>query len=456
MRPDVLVIGAGFAGLSAAVRLAEAGRHVLVVEERPRLGGRATAFTDRDSGERVDNGQHVLFGCYRETYDLLDLLGTASRAPLQSRLSLLMADDSGHAYRLSCPPLPPPWHLLLGLARWRALTVRDRLAVLQLRPVLARVRRVGASAVAATVSPTETVTQWLERHGQTARLRRWLWDPLAVAALNEAPDVAAAAPFVRVLGELFGPRLRDSTIGLPAVPLDELYAEPARRHIEGRGGQVRSRTRARLSLGDDGAVRAAIGDEVVVAPVVISAVPWFDLARLWDPMPARLEPLIRRAAALPSSAIVTANLWFDGPIGHEPFVGLVNGPMHWAFDKAALLGPARAGHLSVVASGADALVGLENTRIVEVALGQLRRALPAVARRQLVRAVVVREPRATFSVAPGTPERPGVDTGLPGFLLAGDWTETGLPATVEGAVASGHLAARRALARLGTRTAGGG
>jgi len=226
--PDAVVIGAGFAGLSAAVRLVGHGARVTVLEERPRLGGRAAAFTDRATGERVDNGQHVLFGCYRETYRFLDAVGTTALAPLQPRLSLLMAGD-GRTYRLTCPPLPPPWHLIIGVLRWRALSFADRLAVLRLRRLLGDVRRRGADAVAASVPVSMTVSDWLRAQGQTPRLCRWLWAPLAVAALNQSPDAAAAVPFVRVLGELFGPRTNDAAIGLPAVPLDDLYAEPARR-----------------------------------------------------------------------------------------------------------------------------------------------------------------------------------------------------------------------------------
>ena len=124
---DVVVIGAGFAGLAAATKLANAGRRVVVFEEAPRLGGRASAFTDRETGERVDNGQHVLFGCYRDTYEFLGRIGTASLAPLQERLSLVVADRDGASFELSCPPLPPPWHLVAGVLGWRAIPLRDRL-----------------------------------------------------------------------------------------------------------------------------------------------------------------------------------------------------------------------------------------------------------------------------------------------------------------------------------------
>ena len=442
MTTDVVVIGAGFAGLSAAIRLVDRGRRVVVVEEAPRLGGRATSFADRETGERVDNGQHVLFGCYRETYGFLRRLEADQRVPLQSRLKVTIADDNGQAFELACPGLPPPWHLIGGVLMWRALPLRDRLSALGLRSWLSAARRDGAAAAAERVPSTMTVSQWLRAHGQSTALCRWLWNPLAVAALNQSPDVAAAAPFARVLGELFGPRVEDSSIGVPTVPLDELFAAPAVRIIEQHGGRVFTRTPARIRLGEDGSVRGVeAGAEVIEAAAVISSVPWHALGALWPRgAPPPLTATVDAAQRMTSSPIVTVNLWFDGPVTHGRFVGLVDGPMHWVFDKSLIFGE-NAGHVSVVASGADEIARLGNAEITQLAVAQLTRGLPSARSRELLRSVVVREHRATFSLAPGGPPRPETRTPLKGFFLAGDWTDTGLPGTIEGAVLSGHKAA---------------
>jgi squalene-associated FAD-dependent desaturase len=446
---DVVVIGAGFAGLSAAIRIADAGLRVAVVEEAPRLGGRATAFTDRETGERVDNGQHVLFGCYRETYAFLRRIGTDALAPLQRRLALTMVGPDGRASRLQCPDWRPPWHLVGGVLRWSALPFSDRLTAFRLRHILEDVRREGAEAVALRVPAAQTVSAWLGAHGQSTRLSEWLWRPLAIAALNQSPDEAAAGPFVRVLGELFGPRVEDSAIGISSVPLDELFAEPAARVIETRGGVVLRKSPARIHVDQTGAIESVnAGTSRIDARVVISAVPWHALGRIWDgETPPSIQPLVENGTALGSSPIVTVNFWFDGPVLTEPFIGLIGGPMHWVFDKSAIFGE-QAGHLSVVSSGASDLASMDNAAITGAVLEQLQRALPLSRSRKLLRSVVVREHRATFSLAPGGPARPVAATALPEFYLAGDWTDTGLPGTIEGAVKSGRTAAEAAIRRL--------
>lgn len=458
MTPDVVVIGAGCAGLSTAVRLASEGFGVAVVEASPRLGGRATAFTDRETGERVDNGQHVLFGCYRETYQFLETIGTASLAPLQPRLNVRLASRDGRWFDLTCPPLFPPWHLIAGVLRWRALSIRDRLAAARIGHVLREARRHGAAAAAARVPASRTVAEWLADQRQPAALCEWLWYPLAVAALNQPPHVAAAAPFVRVLAELFGPRREDSSIGLPSVPLDELLAEPARRFVEARGGRLLLKTSGRVVMSEAGEVRGvAAGAEMIETRVVVSAVPWHALGWIWDPAPpTALAGVVAAAEAMSSSPIVTVNLWFDRPVSDAPFVGLVGGTMQWVFDKSAVFGASRASHLSVVASGADAIARLDNAAVTHLALSELAEAIPACRSARLLRSVVVREHRATFSLAPGSPARPRPKTALPGFYLAGDWIDTGLPGTIESAVASGHAAATLAAGDIRRRRSAAG
>jgi hydroxysqualene dehydroxylase len=432
---DVVVVGGGFAGLSAATALAERGARVLVLEARPTLGGRATAFTDPATGERVDNGQHVLFGCYHETFRFLRRIGTAASVRLQSRLAVGVIDRNGRRSRLTCPSLLPPFHLVAGIMRWDALEWRDRLAALRMGRAISRAPHTGHS--------DGTVRQWLLRNGQTNRLIELLWEPLAVAALNEAIDVAAAAPFARVLAGLFGRSPRDSALAIPLKPLDELYASPAKRFIEDRGGEVRTNAVTRIHS-DDG-LRVTSKGEAIVAPAVVCAVPWHAVPDVLVDATGPLAGVVDAARRTAASPIVTVNLWLDRDVTGETFIGLPGRTMQWIFDKRMLFGE-DASHLSLVSSGADRVVGLANDQLVALALEELRAALPAAAGAAVKRAVVVREKRATFSVAPGQPRRPPTDSGVRGLYLAGDWIETGLPATIESAVVSGHLAAEAIVA----------
>jgi squalene-associated FAD-dependent desaturase len=388
----------------------------------------------------------VLFGCYRETYRFLRAIGADSLAPLQPRLSLTFAAPGGRVATLTCPRLPPPLHLVAGVLRWPGLPFTDRLSAVRMAGFIRDARRIGPAAAAARVPEDWTVDRWLSAHRQSSALCDWLWHPLAFAALNQAPDTAAARPFARVVAELFGPRVEDSAVGLSRVPLDDLFAEPARRYLEARGGEVRTRAPGRVVLDTTGAVTGVrVGDVAIAAPVVVSTVPWHAFARIWDgPPPSAIGDVAAAAEAMASASIVTVNLWLDGTAIDSSFVGLVGGPMHWVFDKSAILGE-RAGHLSIVSSGADDLVRLDNAALTRIAVEQLRAALPGMQGRVIRRSVVVREPRATFSLAPGQPPRPGTRTPIPGLYLAGDWTDTGLPATIEGAVVSGHRAAEAVL-----------
>ena len=438
--PDAIVIGGGFAGLSAATALVEAGRSVLLLESRPRLGGRATAFRDPVTGESIDNGQHVLAGCYTETLKLLRRLGRATNLHRPSALRVPMIDEAGRSSILSLPPLPSPLHLLAGVLSWDALSVADRLSVLR----FARVLR-GRTAPDATL----TVRAWLARYGQSPRLCRMLWEPLALATLNQSIDEAGASSFFAVISRMFGPDPDASAVLLPAVPLDELYALPAAAFLESAGATVLTNVRPRVVVSRDAAMGVQLRDELIQTKVVLSAVPWYAVADIFGEIPLALQPIAEAASRLASRPIVTVNLWFDGLGLDNPMTGLPGRDFQWVFDKQSLLGSAHS-HLSLVSSAADAICARSNEELIHRAAQELSAALPRFRGAALRHASVVRERRATFSLRPGGPSRPQTETPVRGFLLAGDWIDTGLPATIESAVVSGHQAAAVALKILGT------
>ncbi len=443
-RYDAIVIGAGFAGLSAAVRLSRRGARVLVLEARARLGGRATAFPDRETGEIVDNGQHVLVGCYTETFEFLreiDAIGNVQATP---QLAVTMIDLAGRRSRLVGASLPSPLGLLAGLLEWEAIGWLDKLSALRmatplrlaLRQAQGEARGEGAGTGKIAASPGETVENWLVRNGQSERIREMLWRPLALAALNQPADHAAAPPFARVLAEMFGSDARAAAIVLPIKPLHLMYAEPARTYIESRGGTVRTGTSAKIRVVNGEVAAVEVDGDRLSAGAVVAAVPWFAVSGLFDTEPPELAHTLRLARAMAASPIVSVHLWCDRPVLDEPFIGLPGRTMQWVFGHQA--------HLSLVSSGAAPVVGLTNQELIATAHQEILEALPDARAARLIRATVVREPRATFSLAPGQPARPATATTVRGLLLAGDWIDTGLPATIESAVRAGHRAAELA------------
>jgi hydroxysqualene dehydroxylase len=429
---DVIVIGGGVAGLSAAASLAERGARVMLLEARPELGGRTSTYQIAAVQGRADNGQHILMGCYDDTFVFLRRIGTASRVAVQKGLVVDSVDQAGRWSRLACPPLPAPLNLLAGLWRWPALGWADRISALRL-------------GFRATPLRSETVEGWLTRHGQTRRLIELLWEPLALAALNQPIRIAAAGPFAEVVGRMLRGRA-GAALALPDIALDELFAHSARAFIEGRGGQVQTHAQARLVFDAAHVPAVEVGGQRMEARAVISAVEWHALEKLCPDPPATLRPTWQAAAETAASPIVSAYLWLDRPVMDVPFVGLPRRRWQWVFDVGATWGSP--GQLSVIASAADGMPEETNEELVHSALVTVREVLPAARAAVLRHGLVVRERSATFSVASSAPPRPGTETAVPGLFLAGDWIATGLPATIESAVISGHAAARAAARHL--------
>lgn len=432
MSAHVLVIGGGFAGLRAAVSLSDAGCRVTVVDNRAHLGGRARSFPDPATGEVVDNGQHLFLAGYERTLVFLDRLGTRDQVVFQPRLQVRFVEAGGASVRFDCPRLPAPLHLWAGFLRLRGVPLRDKLGLVRMLGDL----RDGAG---------ETVDQWLARMGQGERSRRLFWTPLTLAALNERPERASAAGLKAVLRVLLARPASWSRLGVARAGLSDLYAVPARRVVEQKGGRVLlNKTVQRIFVKDGKAVGVElVGGDLLEADAVIAAVP-----------PAALKKLMPGWDRLPSfedSPILSVNLWLDRTdwAPAEPFVALIGTRFQWLFNKPAILGPAQARYLSLIVSAAADLEPLKNEPLVAAALEDLRACFPAAAGVKVLRSQVVREREATVSLTPETePARPGFLTDLPNLFLAGDWTSTGLPATIESAVVSGETAARELLKKL--------
>jgi squalene-associated FAD-dependent desaturase len=444
----VVVVGGGFAGIAAAVALQERRHDVTVLERRGVLGGRATSFPDAVSGEDVDNGTHLMIGAYRDTLDLVRRAGAEDLLLVQERLRIDYVDDRGRSV-LDCPPLPAPLHLLAGLLGLR-LSWRARLDAV----------RLGLAARFARPPAGLTLTEWFDRLNQGEDVRRLLWGPLATAILNETPDRAAAILFYNVYRAAF----LESASASRLVFLRRGYGRLLDRlgaYLEARGGRILRRARAGAIEIRDGAVagvayaqRPLERDDIVRgvqahdaridADAIVAAVPWSALPPLL-PEAWRGDPAFAAAGRLTGSPIVSIEMWLDQVVVDRAMTGLRDCEVEWVFDKGRLYG--RKGppqHLAFIISAAYRSAPRPNAELTAIAEAALRRYFPAMAGARVTRTLILRETDATFSCDPASEAiRPGAVTPVRGLVLAGDWTATGLPATIEGAVRSGREAARR-------------
>lgn len=434
-----LVIGGGFAGLAAGTALAARGAAVTVLEARPHLGGRARSFRDAATGTVVDNGQHVLMGCYTETLAFLGRIAASGKLRRQRALRVELRDVRGTAGALACPALPGPLHMLVALLRFGLVSRRERLRAIAGGVRLLAMRRRGDARLAAL-----TVEELLDLLAQPAAVRRALWHPMAIATLNETPARAAAGPFAEVLARAFFGGRADAQFVLPAVGLSDLYTDDARRFLEAHGGRIETRAAVaalELAGGRLAGVRLRDGRRVA-ASVCIAAVPPRALATL---LPAPLAP-----PSFDTSPIVSAHLWYDRPVLGAPFVGLLGARTQWLFDRGAGGGGSGPWHVSAVLSADREAAAWETGRIAGAVAADVCATCPAARTARLVRHVVVKEKHATIATTPEAERRrPPTRTPLDGLFLAGDWIATGLPPTIESATLSGHRAAEAAADRLG-------
>ena len=447
---EVVIIGGGFAGLAAGVALAEAGRRVRLLEQKPYLGGRARSFVDSATGSVVDNGQHLMMGCYHATRRFLVAIGTLDGLAFQPDLRVAFVEPGRGLTRLECSRWPAPWHLLFGVLASDSFAAGEKLEVARLsRRLVAREARGADQGVGSGGSRGLTVEEWLQSLGQSERLRRNFWDLLCIAAMNEDPRRASAALFEHVLRLALFQSPEDSCLGIPRVGLSECYTRAASDLISARGGRVEvGRSVSSLLVRRDGAGGAApilegvvLSDgERIQARAVLSAVPWHAFLEFLPEELARAEPFFSKIRILRPAPIISINLWFDRPITDLDFVGLRGTTIQWLFNKSHIVGSP--GHLvSLVLSGAREHVDRSREELLSLAIEDLGRLFPAARGAKLLHSVVIKERLATFSPSVESADaRPTARTPIRGLYLAGDWTDTGLPATIEGAVESGYTA----------------
>ncbi|WP_327179186.1 hydroxysqualene dehydroxylase HpnE [Streptomyces sp. NBC_01335] len=439
-----VVVGGGLAGITSALRLADAGADVTLLEGRPRLGG--LAFSFRRGDLTVDNGQHVYLRCCTAYRWFLDRIGGARLAPLQDRLDVPVLDVGRPAGprlgRLRRTNLPVPLHLAGGLAAYPHLSLAEKAGVG--RAALALGRLDPADPALDTVS----FADWLRRYGQSPRTVEALWDLVGVATLNATAENAsmALAAMVFKTGLLSEPGAAD--IGWAAVPLGELHDTLARKALDAAGVRTELRAKATsLTRAEDGTWTVLTENERIEADAVVLALPQRETHAL---LPAGAVEDQDRLLAIEDAPILNVHVVYDRKVLRRPFFAALGSPVQWVFDRtepSGLRGPGQ--YLALSQSAAGDEIDLPVAALRARYLPELERLFPAARGAGIRDFFVTRERTATFAPAPGTGRlRPGARTRLPGLALAGAWTATGWPATMEGAVRSGTTAATAALQGL--------
>jgi len=450
-----VVIGGGLAGLTAAIELAEQGAHVTLLEAKPRLGGATCSFS-RD-GLTVDTGQHVFLRCCTAYQDLLGRLGMTAHAPVQPRFDVTVLSPGVKKGRLRRTALPGPLHMMPALTRYPFISLKERTLVSRAALPMRRVDPADPAVDSVRFG------DWLAARGQSENARRALWDLFTVSALNIAGDDASLSLAATVVKTGLLGANDAADVGVPALPLADLHGEAAARLLSSQGADIRLNTKVaaitvtappptplasaepnlpfRIELERE---RGAEGTELW-ADAVVLAVPPEQAARL---IPADALPVatVSGWSGLGASPIVNIHVIYDRKVLDLPFAAAVNSPVQWIFDRTAISGLAGGGqrvqYLALSQSAGDVWVDMPVAELREIFLPALAELLPAARGANVAEFFVTRERRATFRQVPGTGAlRPAAATKLPGLVLAGAWTDTGWPDTMEGAVRSGLAAA---------------
>ncbi len=430
--PTVAIAGGGLAGLAAGCALAGAGFRVTLFERRAFLGGRASSYQHPGTGEVVDNCQHVLLGCCTNLIDFYRRTGVENRIRWYQDLTFL--EPGGRASIIGPSSLPAPLHTSPSFLRAACLDLSDKLAISR-----------AMMALAPALPPDEgkSFLDWLHQHGQTAQAIERFWKTILVSALNEDLDRVSVPYAAQVVRESFLKSAAAGRMGVPTVPLTELY-NAAGEYIRARGGEIRFRASVEsFSTGASGAIVVSNGTQETFDYLLL-AVPFDILARMLPDAPDT-QPLAAKLTHFTTSPITGIHLWFDREISDLDHAVLLDRTIQWMFHKSRLLETREKGsgsYVELVVSCSRSLVEKSKQEIVDLAVREVQEFFPEARAAKLLKSTVIKEINATYSPGPGMDQyRPGPVTAWPRVFMAGDWTATGWPATMEGAVRSGYLAA---------------
>jgi squalene-associated FAD-dependent desaturase len=453
---SVIVIGGGLAGLAASVALAEAGWRVRLFEQRPFLGGRAASYVLPD-GEHVDNCQHVTFGCCTNLEDFYRRVGAAGKIKFFDRMLLL--DPQGRRGEMHAGILPAPFHMTGSFLTFSPLALKDKFGIAR---AFYSILQSGGHPPDVDEPGGISMLEWLRRRKQTPAAISRFWRVVLVSALSEELDRIDARYGVDVFWKAVLSNKTGYRMGVPAVALGDLY-EGCRASIEKKGGEVIFRSPLRGLRIENTKLIATLfdGDREESADAYVLALPHQTLSDLLPESVKRTDTALGNLDRIIDAPITGVHFWFDRQVMTDPFISLLDTTTQWIFNKTALYAGSngasaasssdKSQYLQLVISASYDLLQKPRQEIIDLCLKEVRHALPAAREANLLKATVIKEAAATFSPQPGVDRwRPIQQTSIGGLFLAGDWTATGWPATMEGAVRSGYLAAEAILRVDGT------
>jgi len=437
-QPSVAVAGGGLAGLAAACALADSGFRVTLFERRPYLGGRASSYEHPGTGEVIDNCQHVLFRVCTNLIEFYQRIGVEDKIRWYEDMTFI--EPGGRTSVMHASPLPAPLHTAPSFLRFPFLSGKDKLVIS---------RAIAALTLTSQADDGRSFQEWCHEHGQTDSAIERFWKPILVSALSEDLDLISISSAAQVVREsMKSPAARH--MGVPSIPLTDLYNR-AGDYIRARGGEIRFRSSLETFAPESSQVRIRVSDKSGSEEsfdYLVLALPFEALDRVL-PQTGESAPLREQVSHFETSPITGIHLWFDRQISDLDHAVLLDRTIQWMFHKSRLLAaraPANAestgSYIELVVSASKSLIDKSRGEIVDLALKEVHEFFPAARAANLVKSTVIKEVHATYSPRPGIDAyRPQPGTAWPRVFLAGDWTATGWPATMEGAVRSGYLAA---------------
>ena len=425
MQKKVIVIGGGFAGLTTAAYLSNNNIKVTLLEASPKLGGRAYSFLDEESNTIIDNGQHIMMGCYQETLKFLSLIKATDNFYFQEKLEVKFINEGFQLSSIKSASKFYPFNLIFGILNYKALSFAERIQLLKLFIKLPFISSDSFSYV--------NIRKWLEAEHQSKNTQDSFWKILAVGALNTGIEKASAKIFIDILRQIFLRGNKSTTIVLPKFGLSESYCNNAEEFIVKNGGEIiKSEAVEKIIVSDDKVVGLQTSkNKYSDFDYVVSAIPAFALSRIIN------EKINIKFPDFKYSSILNIHLWLKRNDFPKGFFGLINSPLHWVFNKGS--------HLNIVISDADELVNKSDDELIVMVKDEMKKFF--LFDQELISSYkIIKEKRATFIPSNNLiNKRPAQKTPIKNLILAGDWVETGLPATIESAVKSGRVAAELVL-----------